>query len=69
MDNEKKSKKSGLAAGKDKRTGHGAELEHKNLITAEEVPQRISSRLANELGRHDEHNLTSKTEGSASAVH
>ena len=35
------------------RTDQEAELENKNSITAE-IPQRISSRLANELDSHDE---------------
>ena len=46
-------KQSGLTAGKDMRTDQEAELENENLITAE-VHQRTSSRLANELGSHDE---------------
>ena len=45
--------KSGPTAGKDQRTDQEVELVNKNLITAE-VPQRTSSRLANDLGSHDE---------------
>ena len=59
MDNEKRVKERTYSGGKErtysgeKRTDEEAELENKNMITTE-VPQRISSRLANELGSHDE---------------
>ena len=60
MDNEKRVKertysgwKERTYSIKDKRTDEETELENKNMISAE-VLQRISSRLANELGSHDE---------------